>query len=53
MALRYYLDHNVPKAVAEGLALRGVDVLTAAADQHQVAADSIVLIARQSWDEYS
>lgn len=31
MALALYLDHNVPIAIAEGLALRGVDVLTAQA----------------------
>jgi hypothetical protein len=30
--LRLYFDHNVPRAAAQGLRLRGVDVLTAAED---------------------
>ncbi len=43
MALRYYFDHNIPKAVAEGLVLKGVDVLTAIADEHHAAPDSALL----------
>ncbi len=30
MALRFFLDHHVPRAIALGLRLRGVDVMTAA-----------------------
>ncbi len=29
MALAFYMDHHVPKAITNGLRLRGVDVLTA------------------------
>lgn len=43
MPLRYYLNHNVPFAVAEGLALRGIDVLTAQADGAQAAGDPALL----------
>ena len=32
MALKLYLDHNVPRAIADGLRDRGVDVLTAFED---------------------
>jgi len=32
MALAFYMDHHVPKAIANGLRLRGVDVLTAYED---------------------
>lgn len=32
MSLRLYMDANVPRAIAEGLRLRGVDVLTAQED---------------------
>ena len=32
MALALYLNHNVPRAIAEGLRLRGIDVLTAYED---------------------
>ena len=43
MALRLYLNHNVPRAVAEGLALRDVDVLTAYADGSHESLDPILL----------
>jgi hypothetical protein len=29
MALRLYMDHHVPRAITNGLRLRGQDVLTA------------------------
>ncbi len=32
MSLAYYFDHHVPAAIADGLAAKGIDVLTAAAD---------------------
>lgn len=32
MALTFYMDHHVPKAVTVGLRLRGVDVVTAYED---------------------
>jgi hypothetical protein len=39
VALKVYLDHHVPRAVALGLRLRDVDVLTAYEDQsHELAA---------------
>jgi len=30
--LALYMDHNVPRAVSEGLRLRGIDVITAYED---------------------
>ncbi|MEW6750638.1 MAG: DUF5615 family PIN-like protein [Candidatus Latescibacterota bacterium] len=32
MALRYYMDHHVPRAITVGLRLRGVDVVAAVED---------------------
>lgn len=32
MAIAFYMDHHVPKAITNGLRLRGVDVLTAYED---------------------
>lgn len=32
MALAFYMDHHVPKAITNGLRLRGVDVLPAYED---------------------
>ena len=32
MAIRLYMDHNVPRAITDGLRARGVDVLTAFED---------------------
>ena len=43
MALRLYLNHNVPRAVAEGLALRDGDVLTAYADGSHESLDPSLL----------
>ena len=33
MPVRLYIDHNVSRAIAQGLRLRGVDLLTAYEDQ--------------------
>ncbi len=43
MAVAFYMDHNVPRAVTHGLRLRGVDVLTAQEDAAQQMEDSILL----------
>jgi len=43
LPVRYYLDHNVKRAVAEGLRLRGVDVLTASEDGAQRLSDPELL----------
>ena len=43
MALAYYFDHNVPRAISEGLALRGIDVLTCLADGTETLEDDQVL----------
>lgn len=32
MSVKLYMDHHVPRAITEGLRLRGVDVLTAQED---------------------
>ena len=42
MALAYYFDHNVPRAISEGLALRGIDVLTCLADGTETLEDAQV-----------
>ncbi len=43
MALALYMDHHVPKAITNGLRLRGVDVLTAHEDgTHQYADDDLL-----------
>ena len=47
MALRFYLDHHVPRAIALGLRLRNVDVLTAAEDNAAEMSDA-ELLARAS-----
>jgi hypothetical protein len=33
MALKLYMDHHVPRALTNGLRMRGIDVLTAFEDQ--------------------
>ena len=40
MAVRFYLDVHVPRAIALGLRLRGVDVLTAQDDGAERLADA-------------
>lgn len=43
MAIRLYMNHNVVRAVTEGLRLRGVDVLTALEDGAHEMDDSDLL----------
>ena len=32
MAIRLYIDHNVPRAITDGLQLRGIDLTTSRED---------------------
>ncbi|MFQ5640425.1 MAG: DUF5615 family PIN-like protein [bacterium] len=32
MAIQLYMDHNVPRAIADGLRARGIDVITSFED---------------------
>lgn len=43
MSLRFYFDEHVPRAVATGLRLRGIDVITAQEDQASGRSDSELL----------
>jgi len=43
MSVGLYMDEHVPRAITEGLRLRGVDVLTAQEDNRQRASDSELL----------
>jgi predicted nuclease of predicted toxin-antitoxin system len=43
MALKLYLDHHVPRAIALGLRLRQVDVVTAYEDSAHELADPELL----------
>lgn len=43
MALALYMDHHVPKAITNGLRLRGIDVLTAYEDGTSEHNDSDLL----------
>ena len=43
MPLALYLDHHVPRAVAQGLRIRGVDVLTAFEDGAHELSDRALL----------
>ena len=43
MALAYYMDHHVPRAVTAGLRMRQVDVLTAYEDSMHDAEDEALL----------
>ena len=43
MALALYLDENIPRAIAVGLRVRGIDVLTAQEDNRRKTDDSILL----------
>ncbi|HVR29317.1 MAG TPA: hypothetical protein VMS86_07245 [Thermoanaerobaculia bacterium] len=40
MSLRLYFDHNVSRAISQGLRLRGVDVITASDDGAERLADA-------------
>lgn len=43
MALAYYMDHNVPSSIANGLRVRGVDVVTAFEDDAHKLDDASLL----------
>jgi predicted nuclease of predicted toxin-antitoxin system len=43
MALKFYMDHNVPRAIAIGLRLREVDVVTAYEDGASLLTDPELL----------
>ena len=43
MALRFYIDHNVPRTITDGLRLRDVDVLTCFEDNTEEIDDSLLL----------
>ena len=43
MALAYYMDHHVPRAVTAGLRIRQIDVLTAYEDDMHDAEDAELL----------
>ncbi len=40
MAIRFYMDHHIPRAITAGLRMRGVDVLTSKEDATQQLSDS-------------
>jgi predicted nuclease of predicted toxin-antitoxin system len=43
MAVAFYFDHNIPRAIASGLRTRGVNLVTAMEDGMDRAADPAVL----------
>ncbi|HAX77750.1 MAG TPA: hypothetical protein DCY88_18410 [Cyanobacteria bacterium UBA11372] len=43
MSVAFYMDENVPRAVTNGLRLKGVDVLTAQEDNREGTPDPILL----------
>lgn len=43
MSVEYYFDENVPRAIAEGLRLKGIDVLTVQEDGFDQRDDPVVL----------
>lgn len=43
MPIRLYMDHNVPRAIVDGLRMRGVDVVTAYEDEASNFNDSQIL----------
>jgi hypothetical protein len=43
MSLAFYLDENMPRVIAVGLRLRGVNVLTAQEDNRRKTDDAILL----------
>lgn len=43
MGLKLYMDHNVPRAIINGLRLKGVDVITAYEDGASEFDDSALL----------
>jgi len=43
MAIRLYMDHNVPRAITNGLKLKGIDLITAHEDGSSQLDDSELL----------
>jgi len=43
MAIRLYMDHNVPRAITNGLKLKGIDLITAYEDGSNQLDDSELL----------
>lgn len=43
MAIAFYMDHHIPRAITLGLRLRGVDALTAYEDKRSELDDSALL----------
>lgn len=43
MAIRLYMDHNVPRAITNGLKLKGIDLITAYEDGSSQLDDSKLL----------
>lgn len=43
MTVKFYMDEHVPWPITKGLRDRGVDVLTVQEDDHETAADEVVL----------
>jgi len=43
MAIRLYMDHNVPRAITSGLRLKGIDLITAYEDGSSQLDDSELL----------
>jgi len=49
MSVGLYMDEHVPRAITEGLRLRGVDVLTAQEDNRRRASDPNCWTEPLSW----
>lgn len=43
MSLKLYMDVHIPRAITEGLRLRGVDILTAQEDARHTASDASLM----------
>ncbi len=43
MPVAFYMNHNVPRAVTQGLRLRGIDTLTALEDDSHRLSDPVLL----------
>lgn len=43
MTIQFYMDHNVPRAIVDGLRLRGVDIVTSYEDATSEFDDSELL----------
>jgi hypothetical protein len=43
MSLSFYMDEHVPKAITNGLRIRGIDVLTVQGDDRTGISDALVL----------